>query len=215
MAQRYPKRLIVEGSDDLHSVVSLMRAYIDWPQDSKLWPVYIENGLGAEEILADGFLTAKVKVSETHTLGVMFDADTNQTGRYTRFRNRLLGLFPALPEVLPEDGLGAENDDHKRIGLWIMPDNQRPGDLETFLRLMVPADAEHLWQLSVESAENARSIGAPYRDCHITKATMYTFLAWHDPPGQHPGMAITKKALDPSAKCTIPFAGWFRQLYQL
>ena len=27
-----------------------MREYIDWPQDPKQWPVYIENGLSAEEI---------------------------------------------------------------------------------------------------------------------------------------------------------------------
>jgi len=192
-----------------------MREYIDWPQDSKLWPVYIENGLSAEEILAEGFLTAKIKAAETQTLGVMFDADTNPTGRYTRFRNRLVGLFPLLPESISGDGLVAQNDDQKRVGLWIMPNNQDTGDLEAFLRLMVPLDAEPLWQLSMRSATEARSIGAPYRDCHITKANIYTFLAWHDPPGQHPGMAITKKVLDPRAKCAVPFAGWFRQLYQL
>lgn len=215
MAQRYPKRLVVEGSDDLHSVVSLMRAYIDWPQDPQHWPVYIENGLSADEILADGFLTAKIKAADTQMLGVMFDADTNPTGRYTRFRTRLMGLFPTLPDVLPGGGLIAENDDHKRVGLWIMPDNQQAGDLEAFLRLMIPSDAEHIWQLSMRSAEEARRIGAPFRDCHSMKANIYTFLAWHDPPGQHPGMAITKRALDPHAHCAVPFAGWFRQLYNL
>ena len=141
-----------------------MRAHIDWPKQPEDWPVYIENGLSAEEILADGFLTAKLKASDLKTLGVLFDADTNPAGRYTRFRNRFIGLFPKLPAALPEGGLIAENDDHKRIGLWIMPDNQRAGDLETFLRLMVPKEAEGLWQLSTKSVAEARSIGAPCRD---------------------------------------------------
>lgn len=192
-----------------------MRAYIEWPQDPKYWPVYVENSLSAEEILADGFLTAKLKVADTEVLGVMFDADANPTGRYARFRTRIIGLFPTLPESLPEGGLIAENDDNKRVGLWIMPDNRQAGDLEAFLRLMVPDDAERVWQLSVSSVQAARASGAACRDCHTMKANLYTFLAWQDPPGQHPGMAITKKVLDPHSACAVPFATWFRELYRL
>lgn len=215
MAYRYPKRLIVEGSDDLHSVVGLMRAHIDWPPEARLWPVYIENGLSAEEILADGFLTAKLKASDTMVLGVLFDADTNPAGRYSRFRNRMSPIFPNLPAIIPEEGLIAEASDQKRIGLWIMPDNRREGDLETFLQLMVLQRADAIWQLSTRAVSEARSIGAPCRDCHVTKANIYTFLAWHDPPGQHPGMAITQKVLDPHAESAVPFARWFRTLYGL
>jgi hypothetical protein len=215
VAYRYPKRLIVEGSDDLHSVVGLMRAHIDWPQEPKQWPVFIENDSSAEEILADGFLTAKLKASDTMVLGVLFDADTNPAGRYSRFKNRISSLFPALPATIPEEGLIAETGDGKRIGLWIMPDNRQHGDLETFLQLMVPQQADAIWQLSTKSVAEERSIGAPCRDSHVAKAHIYTFLAWHDPPGQHLGMAITKKVLDPHADSAIPFTKWFRALYEL
>src|SRR6266849_5475655 len=107
-----------------------MRAPITWPQPIALAPVSIEIGSSAEEILRDGYISAKLKQRNLQTLGVMLDADTKPQGRYSRIRRQCLGMFPELPGELPATGLVAENDEQKRIGVWIMPDNISEGSIE-------------------------------------------------------------------------------------
>jgi hypothetical protein len=209
-----PNRLIVEGIDDRHSVVGLMRHHVDWPAEVKSCPVWIELGGGAEDILNPGFLTAQIKTASIRTLGVMFDADTNPKGRYERTRERCLNMFPQIPEKLPSGGLVTEHDG-KRFGVWVMPDNTSDGSLETFLRNLVPDTSEQIWKHAVDSVRQAMEKGASCRECHYEKADLYTWLAWQDPPGYSPGMALTKKILDPKAQTAAGFVAWFKKLYQL
>jgi hypothetical protein len=96
-----------------------------------------------------------------------------------------------------------------------MPDNTSQGDLETFLRYLVPDRQEPLWKQACDSVIAAVSSGANCRDSHIAKANLYTWLAWQDPPGQSPGFALTRKILDPQSQYAGPFVKWFRELYRL
>lgn len=213
---RNPNQLIVEGWDDLFSVVGLMSAHINWPQGKKNAPVYINMGNGADEILKDGYLTAFLKSSVIRTLGVILDADANPTGRYERIRGLCHHLLPKLPPRLPQSGLVIENAaNQKRFGVWIMPDNSSEGCLETFLRYLVPDTSESIWQHAVESMHGAKKIGCACRDTHLAKAHLYTWLAWQDPPGQSPGQSLTKKVLEPQSESAAPFVSWFRSLYEL
>ena len=207
-------RLIVEGGDDLFSVVGLMRAHVTWPQDRSLAPVWVEIGKGVTEILAPAYLTTLLKSPEIQTLGVMLDADEQPSDRYSTLKKVCTSLFPSLPIELPLSGVVVENEG-KRLGFWIMPDNRSEGCLETFLRYLVPGTSEPVWQHAVEATSKARSVGASFRDSHVAKAHLYTWLAWQDPPGQSPGIALTKKILDPHSETADPFVGWFRKLYQL
>jgi len=70
-----PNQMIVEGADDVHSVVGLMKAHVDWPKEKHLWPVHIHMGNGADEILRDGVLVSYLLSSTVKTFGVMLDAD--------------------------------------------------------------------------------------------------------------------------------------------
>jgi hypothetical protein len=110
--------------------------------------------------------------------------------------------------------LVAEHED-KRFGVWIMPDNSSAGSLETFLRHLVPDESEPIWQHALGSVTEAKRLGAQCRDVHDAKANLYTWLAWHNPPGQSPGIALTKKALDPHSPSAASFVQWFRRLYAL
>ena len=130
----YPKILIVEGQDDKFSVISLMKHHIEWPENMEGWPVYVEVSFSVEEILTQGYLTAQVKAGHLQTMGVMLDADDHSAGRYQRLKDLLKQLFPGLPEGIAGDGLITENDDKKRLGIWIMPDNASEGCMEVFLR---------------------------------------------------------------------------------
>ncbi len=145
----------------------------------------------------------------------MLDADSTPEGRYQQIRSACLEFFPKLPEDMPASGLIVDNDERKRFGVWMMPDNVSAGDLEIFLRCLVPESSEPVWKYATECAANARAAGAPYHDSHVSKAHLYTWLAWQNPPGQSPGVAITKKTLDPHSASATPFVNWFRELYEL
>lgn len=208
-------QLVVEGYEDLYSVVGLMKAHIAWPEGKDKAPVHIEIGKSATEILEDGYLTTVLKTQGVRVTGIMFDADTNLKGRYDSLRGICLSMFPGLPTKCPDSGVITENADNRRLGIWIMPDNISDGSLETFLKYLVPAHAVPLWNHAQASVATARAMGAECKDSHLEKADLFTWLAWQDPPGQYPGRALTKKVLDPHSPSAGPFVKWFRELYGL
>jgi Protein of unknown function (DUF3226) len=209
-----PNQLIVEGYRDLSSVASLMGEHIDWSEDKNRAPVWIEISNGADEILKEGYLSVSLKSPTIKTLGIVIDADEEPKGRYQRIRQLCEPFFPTLPPDMPKGGLIVENEE-KRFGLWIMPDNESEGILETFLRYLVPDSAAALWKHATESVKRAYELGCKCRDVHLPKAELYTWLSWDDPPGQSPGLALTKNVLDPQSIHAKPFVDWFRQLFKL
>lgn len=211
----FQKVLIVEGVDDKHSVIGLMKSHVDWPEEKARWPVYVDLGNSASEILAPAFLTTHFKEAGVTTVGIMLDADSNPAGRYQSIRNTSSRFFADLPETMPVGGLVAKNLGGMRMGLWIMPDNLAEGCLETFLRYLVPNSEEPIWKHAVESVQSAKASGATCPDKDIPKSNLYTWLAWQNPPGQQPGLALTKHILDPKSAYAEPFVKWFRALYEL
>jgi hypothetical protein len=208
-------KLIVEGHDDLFSVAGLMRHYVNWPDNKEEVPVWIEVANGASSILQKDYISTLVKNSTTKVLGVMLDADLDAGARYDSFKNLCVGLFPKIPKQLPAEGLIVDNDDGKRIGLWVMPDNASKGAIEVFLKYLVPDASDKEWQHAVKATSEAKKLGCKYKDCHLDKANLYSWLAWQDEPGQSPGNALTKKILDPRASTAKPFVKWFMDLYSL
>jgi hypothetical protein len=211
----YSKILIVEGADDKHSVIGLMKSHTNWPEKRTGWPVWIEVGNSVDQILEPGYLTTEIKASNARIIGVMLDADTQARGRYQRIQQLCATLFPDLPAHISPGGLITDNGDDKRFGLWLMPDNTGEGALETFLRYLVPSQKEALWKRACGCVVDAISAGAECRGSHVPKASLYTWLAWQDPPGQSPGLALTRKILDPDSEYAEPFVDWFKRLYRL
>ncbi|MGH9450926.1 MAG: DUF3226 domain-containing protein [Terriglobia bacterium] len=206
------RRLVVEGHDDRMSVLGLARHRLQWPDPG---PVLIDLGGGAEEILESAYLTTLLKTRELKIAGIMFDADSSPEKRYRAICKVCSEFFPNLPGNMPTTGLIVQNAEGKRFGVWIMPDNSSKGDLELFLRYLIPEASEPVWKYAEECVENAKRAGAPYTDSQVRKANLYTWLAWQEPPGQSPGTAITKKILDPNANMATDFINWFRDLYEL
>lgn len=215
MSQKNPKRLVVEGFQDLYAVHGLMRAHINWPDGKENAPVWIDIGNGVEDILKIDYIPTKLKESGLRILGVMLDADTQPSNRYNRIRKQCLGIFPDMPSEIPASGLIVENAAAVRLGVWIMPDNISEGSIEVFLRYLVPNQSEHVWDHATKSVAKAKEIGASCKDCHVDKAHLFTWLAWQDEPGQYPGTALTRKILDPHSPSAATFIAWFRRLYEL
>lgn len=216
MRPRNPKRLVVEGYDDLYSVREIMRTEIEWPDTGESdYPVYIDRGKSVGEILKKEYMNVLLKSSTIRTLGIMIDADqVGVSSRYQSMHNLCSAAFPEMPNTLPAEGLIVNNAAAKRLGIWIMPDNRSKGDLETFLRNLVPD--QPLWSYAESCTESAKKDwNAPYRDAHANKAKLYSWLSWQDPPVRNPGRAIESGALDATRPETQPFITWFRELFEL
>lgn len=209
---KHPRTLLVEGADDLHAIIHLMKAHIDWPDSPQDRPVHLIEWQRVDNILTNA-LTTEIKSEHIRIFGLILDADQSAAGRYQRVRQLCRELFPGLPDSMPPEGLVAEHGD-KRFGLWIMPDNVANGDLETFLKLLVPGNSANLWELATESVDRAIETGAQCTG-HETKARLYTWLAWQKDPGQSPGIALTAKVLDPASASAQPFVAWFKELYKI
>ena len=207
--------LIVEGYDDLRSVIGLMEHHVDWPNDKESAPVWIETAGSVEKVLQRGYLTAQLKSANREAVGIILDADLDQDARYQQLKSRCSVLFPSLPDAIPSEGLIAVNGDGLRLGVWIMPDNIAPGILETFLEHLVPESAKQLWDHGVSSVQQAMQMGAQCTDCQLPRAHLYTFLAWQDPPNQSPGVSLSKKILNPNSPKAYLFANWFKTLFGL
>ena len=192
-----------------------MAAHVVWPDGKENAPVHIEVCGSSDEILRDGFISTFLKSAPVQALGVVIDADDAAAGRYDQIRKLNVSSFPALPPALPREGVVETNAQGKRFGVWIMPDNATEGYLELFLRYLVPSSEEAIWQHGVESVTQAVKLGAPIRPAHVGKANLYTWLAWQDPPGRAPGVALMQRALDPTSNYATPFVEWFKRLYEL
>ena len=215
MASR-AKQLLVEGSDDLHSVVNLMKAHIIWPEKEDDWPVTICNRGGVSNILHESFMSTKMKESGLEILGILLDADTDCPGRWTSIRNICRKHFPDMSATLPPSGIVVDNTDTgKRLGIWVMPDNNLAGTLETFLQKLVPQQGDNrLWNHAEGSVTTAGTLGAPF-GTQVDKARLHTWLAWQDPPGRPFGTALTAEILNPKSHAAQPFVNWFCKLYRI
>ena len=215
MAGPRPKQLLVEGTDDLYAVVGLMEHHVVWHRLTDRAPVFIEPAGSVDELLDATYLSTKFKESGLDILGIMIDADDRPASRWKSFRSLCHHVAPNLPAELPADGVIVDCPTGLRLGFWLMPDCRSDGMLETFLRHLVPISKEPLWELAQKSLQDATTLGAPFREAHTHKASIHTWLAWQDPPGERLGIALTKKILDPHASTAAPFVRWFKELYRL
>ena len=69
-------------------------------------------------------------------VGILPDANDDPEARWNALRHRLADQRFDLPERPDPDGTVI--DGSPRIGIWLWPDNQEPGELENFVEAMVP-----------------------------------------------------------------------------
>ena len=138
--------LHVEGTDDVHVIKHLLlRHGIDCPlekdprQGRKLAPHAPEirsprNGRnGVLEII-----DAAVRFSNNRSVGFVLDADAEPQDRWHAVCGKLKKFGLDLPAQIPPGGFVHDVAEFRaRVGVWLMPDNQREGALEQFLADLV------------------------------------------------------------------------------
>lgn len=225
-ARDHPRLLLVEGDDDKRFVPELVELGVgsgfQWERDGRPI-VHIEPRGGAESLLAPGTIAAHLSATGREAVGVVVDADYPPAQRWDAVRSRLLADLVWLgidsgevPDTPPEHGFIMNLDQDasaspRRLGVWIMPDNRKPGMLET-LALSLITEGK-LLDFAGKTCQEAKNHGALWKDAHLDKAVVHTWLAWQDPPGRQLHQAVKERMLDPSVPAGRAFVDWFRKLF--
>jgi hypothetical protein len=205
-----PYQLLVEGRDDQHSVVHLLRRHgYDW-DDTSISRPYVAPKDGFDELLAAVPVAVKGPYDR---IGVIIDANTSLADRWAQIRGRMTPTGVVLPPTPDPNGTIVNGTRAESlIGFWLMPDNQTAGRLEDFLRRLVP-ETDTTWPFADEVVDAARRRGARCRKADHIKSVIHTWLAWQEEPGLPLGTAIRAHSFLHDTEEAHRFVSWFRRLF--
>ena len=193
--------LIVEGDDDEHVAAHLARA-------NSAMPVFRTRVTrGFPNLLAA--IGPEIKSPGRLALGMMVDANEDPQARWRSLRGRLKEENITLPDAPKRNGTIVEAG--PRIGLWMMPDNQSPGELEDFIEKLIPPD-DPVWKMACQFIDAIPDSERKFPGHKQTKAKVRAWLATRERPRQF-GEAISKGDLPVSAPIAIALADWLRNLF--
>ena len=208
-------RLHVEGKDDDHAIRHLLiRHGIDY--ENKPWPSWLPpiHVAGSREKLLEGVYTA-VSLSNGRSVGFVLDANSSLQDRWKAMASRLRELDLEMPEKIPPDGFVGKSATYgARVGVWLMPDNERDGALEHFLETLV-AESDRLIEHARRATSQAKDLGARFADNDNAhrKAVLHAWLAWQEYPGLPYGSAIRAQYFRHDSPVAGRFVAWFRRVF--
>lgn len=208
-------QLHVEGTDDKHAICHiLIRRGIDYDQDPwpESFPVIKEIG-GKDELIKG--IDVAVSLSNHKSIGFVLDANSSLQNRWKEISSRLSEVGMDPPDKIPQNGFIGEAPEYDaRVGVWIMPDNQREGTLEQFLYALIKEE-DPLLPHSMKSTERAKELDARFSENDKNKAVLHTWLAWQETPGLPYGSAIRARYFRDDSSAAQGFVSWFRDTFQI
>jgi hypothetical protein len=209
--------LHVEGPDDGATINALVRRelQVEIGQPLRLIKVGHDSANGGFEQASRGFRQAIELRQPGARLGLVADRDglDGKPDRWLSIRGALRGLGLAVPDAPPMEGLILEGlAPGSRAGVWLMPDNLGPGDLEHLVERLVPAEST-LHGFAKAASRDARQHGASYQDKDVRKAELHAWSAWLDGPGGGYGTLLERGDLSAAAPAARPLLAWFERLF--
>ena len=131
--------LLVEGRDDKYVVDHIRRRHDPMP------PFEIVDKGGLEELLAS--IGPELKAPGRRALGIVVDANDDIEARWAAVTDRLGRAGIEVGDRDPGGTVIRGTSSDPDVGVWIMPDNRSPGELEDFIAAMIPRD-DSVWPLS-------------------------------------------------------------------
>jgi hypothetical protein len=199
--------LLVEGKNDQHVICALLQHH-SVPETFQVEPME-----GIDRLLET--VPVRLKLTDLGRLGVVIDANADLQSRWRSIMSILANAgYGELPEGPSPGGTILDPPDGLRptVGVWIMPNNRLPGELEDFIQFLVP-EGDSLIEHAKSSVADAAAIDRRFDESDRSKAEVHTWLAWQARPGQPMGTAITAKFLDPEAEHARALVEWIRRLF--
>ncbi len=196
--------LLVEGRDDKFVIFSILEKH-------KIKECFeVEDKEGFDNVIKSLPLLLKTDID---TIGIVVDADFDIKSRWESITKILVDKGYNTPVKIDEKGVIVESEEYPKIGVWLMPDNNKEGMLEDFVHTFIDSDDE-LFPYVEKSLEEIEKLGLnKYKDIHKSKAKIHTWLSWQETPGTPMGLAITKKYLTAESQLCMDFLGWIKKLF--
>ena len=204
-----PRLLLVEGQDDKHvirQIVDVCGLGID---------ITIREAEGIDRLLAT--IPSRVNVPDRKVLGIVVDANGDPEARWKKVTEKLQESqtlqkaaiqLPTSPAT--QGTILASIGRTPRIGLWMMPDNAAPGELEDFVRKMIP-EGDPVWPKAdayIDDIPEPRQ----FQSYKVDKAKVHAWMATRRKPGRM-GAAIGAGDLDVGVESCQTFVQWLRELF--
>ena len=203
--EKFSSQLLVEGNDDQHVIWALCVKF-NLKQNFE-----VIDCKGIERLY--GQIPVRFKQSGINTIGIIVDADTNLQSRWTSLKSLLTAQGFNIPNDLPANGLILSNTDNKRIGVWIMPNNNLNGMLEDFISFLVPKDDKLLPIVNATLQNLEDNHLNKYSITHKSKAAIHSWLSWQEEPGTPMGLGITKRYLTKDEETCLQLTNWLKALF--
>ena len=202
-----PRLLLVEGKDDQHVMWSLCKHHA-LPET-----FVIDNKEGVINVL-DAF-EAEIAAPGKDCIGIVVDADTDLAARWDAIMSILARSgYKNVPPLPTPNGTVIIQENKPTIGVWLMPNNSLPGELEDFIAFLVPQrDGNPLWAYAAQCLDSLPEAPERYPEQDRSKAHVHTWLAWQHEPGKPLGQAITARYIDANAPDAKQLIAWLRNLF--
>ena len=199
-----PRVLLVEGPDDKHVVQHVWRRHTQ--QDCHFCVV---DKTGVDQLLQA--IEIEIRVSGRQAVGILLDANTNPAARWDAVKHRLAetGLYASLPARQTPSGTIITGT--PRVGVWLMPDNTAPGELENFVARMIP-NGDAVWPLSQSYIDGIPCAERKFSAKKKARAQVHAWLAAREDP-RRMGEAIRTRDLEVDGTLCQAFVDWLRALF--
>lgn len=204
----YDPLLVVDGKDDLHVIAHLSERAVP------SLTFGIRDYEGIDNVL--GSINGHVDTPARPAVGFVIDADRDTIQTWHRVRGEFAKAvrsvtLPGQPDpngtIIP----GNTGSGEPRVGIWIMPDNRSPGELEDFVAQMIP-DNDRVWPLSRRYVDQIPQLERRFADNKTRRAQVHAWLAVQEDP-RPMGLAIRTQDLQVANNLSRAFIAWLNRLF--
>ena len=228
MAIPKSKLLVVEGKDDEHAILHLLResGVLSKAYDNKTSPLQIlsvsESGASGKKAVIES-IVVRAKETGRQQIGFVLDADDREgdppgcsaTWDAVQVQLQRLGCTPH-PHAHSDSAsgyIGEMDQPPAKIGVWIMPNHHDDGALEHFLMNLTKPDDRLLTFAKSSTKQAKEDYRAEFLPSHQAKAELACWLAWQREPAQPYGIAMQSGKFQVAHQPATDFIAWVRRLF--
>lgn len=208
-------KLLLEGDDDKHLVIGLLRSHMgksvfDFHFPKSEEPIKVKGSVS--KVISD--LEQEITSTGYKHIGIIIDTDKDIMSSWGKIIRILKKCDISYPPMPASAGTIIDIDEDRRIGFWFMPNNQSPGALEDFFVKLIRT-SDDLWPRSKGVVKKIPHRKRRFRHANksdILKAQVHTWLAWQHKPGLHMNRNKNLQYLDLNHPNALAFVNWIKRL---